>query len=337
MGLTAVFPLLLLIISACTPRTQAIAPSLPTQAAVATIPATATVTPLPLPTPTLRATVTALPSPTDTATPMPTATTTPSPTPTAVPISQQINGVHVDEFINMPPAVQAHVREIYALGQEMGRDPQAFSKLGDSSMASPNYLVRIGQYDFDLGEYAFLQESIDKYQISLRRMGPSVIVGLHATSVFSPDLLNPAMCDREQDENMLDCEFRLHNPSIIIIALGTNDEHELYQERMGKIIEYSMERGIVPVLVTKADRYEGEDNRNNISIRHLAEQYEVPLLDFDLLADTLPNRGLGHDNVHLTEYAYYEYNLPEAFESGYSILNLSTMMMLDALQQVLQE
>lgn len=244
--------------------------------------------------------------------------------------------MHIDDFVILPPAVQAHVREIYALGQELGRNPQAFSKLGDSSMASPNYLVRMGQYDFDLGDYAFLQETIDKYQISLRRLGPTAIVGLHATSVFSPDLLNPAMCDMVEDSNMLDCAFRLHNPSIMIIALGTNDEHELFQDRLGKIIEYSTERGVIPVLVTKADRHEGEDNRNNISIRAIAAQYAVPLLDFDLLAGTLPNRGLGHDNVHLTEYAYYEYTSVEAFESGYAVLNLSTMMMIDALQAIIQ-
>jgi len=164
-----------------------------------------------------------------------------------------------------------------------------------------------------------------------------LIVGLHATSVFSPDLLNPEMCDVEQDDNMLDCEFRLHNPSMILIGLGTNDEHELFQDRMGKIVEYSMEQGVIPVLITKADRHEGEDNRNNISIRQIAAQYEVPLIDFDKLADTLPNRGLGHDNVHLTEYAYYKYSEPEAFDSGYSILNLSTIMMLDALRDTLQE
>lgn len=336
-ALTAVFPLILLLISACTPRTQAISSPLPTIAIIATIPATATATASPAPSPTLRATATPLPSPTATATPLPTATSSPSPTPTAIPIGEQINGVHIDDFAVLPPAVQTHVREIYALGQEEWRNPQAFSKLGDSSMASPNYLVRMGQYDFDLGDYAFLQETIDKYQISLRRLGATSIVGLHATSVFSSDLLNPAMCDVEEDGNMLDCEFRLHNPSIMIIALGTNDEHELFEERLGKIVAYSVERGIIPVLVTKADRYEGEDNRNNISIRAIAAQHQVPLLDFDLLADTLPNRGLGHDDVHLTEYAYYEYTSAEAFESGYSILNLSTMMMIDALEGIIQE
>ncbi len=235
----------------------------------------------------------------------------------------------------MPPNVQAHVLEIYALGQEMGRYPHMFSKLGDSTLASPNFLVRIGQYPFDLGDYAALQETIAYYQISFRRLGPSLVVGLHATSVFSPDLINTTMCDLAIDENMLDCEFRLQNPSILLIALGTNDEHELFHKRMEGIVTYAMERGIVPVLITKADRHEGEDNRNNISIRRIAAEYEIPLLDFDRLADTLPERGLGHDHVHLTEYEFYEYTSPEAFQYGYAILNLSTIIMLDELQQLL--
>jgi hypothetical protein len=105
---------------------------------------------------------------------------------------------------------------------------------------------------------------------------------------------------------------------------------------MEKIVNYTMERGIIPVLITKADRFEGEDNRNNNSLRRIAAKYQLPLVDFDLLANTLPDRGLGHDGIHLSWYGPFEYTSPEPFERGYPMLNLATIMMLDKIHQAIE-
>ncbi|MFO7678804.1 MAG: hypothetical protein R6X34_02030 [Chloroflexota bacterium] len=337
LGITAVLTLLILT-TACAPVTQevsaAIHPTLetlPTIAEIAVVPPTATPAPTKTPTPS------ATPSPTATNTPTSTPSPTATPSPTPIPPGELVNGLHVDEFVILPPDVQAHVREIYALGQEMERRPNAFSKLGDSGAASPDFLVRFDQRTFDLAQYAALQETIDFYDKSFQRFGPTLKNGLHATSVFAPDLMNPELCTDPTDYNMLDCEFRLHNPSILLIALGTNDQSNQFHVRMEKIVNYTLERGVIPVLITKSDRFEGADNRNNVSIRQIAAQYRLPLVDFDRLADTLPNHGLGHDNVHLTWYGPFEYASPEPFERGYPMLNLATIMMLDALRETVQE
>jgi hypothetical protein len=248
-----------------------------------------------------------------------------------------INGMHKDEFIILPPEVQAHILEIYAQGQDMDRRPNAFSKLGDSGSASPDFLVRFDQRPFDLAQYTYLQGTIDYYDKSFQHFGATVKNGLHATAVFAPKLLNLDICDPEFDTDMLDCEFRLYNPSILLIALGTNDQSDQFEPRMEKIVNYVMERGIIPVLITKADRFEGEDNRNNISIRRIAAKYQLPLIDFDHLADTLPEHGLGHDGVHLSWYGPYEYTSEEPFQRGYPMLNLATIMMLDKLRKTIQE
>ena len=248
-----------------------------------------------------------------------------------------MNGLHVDEFIILPPEVQEHILEIYALGQEMEHRPNAFSKLGDSGAASPDFLVRFDQRTFDLAQYDYLQETIDYYDKSFQHSGAALIIGLHATSIFAPELMDEETCDPEQDTNILDCEFRTFNPSILIIAIGTNDQSDQFHARMEKIVNYTMERGVIPVLITKADRFEGEDNRNNISIRQIAAKYQLPLVDFDRLAGTLPEHGLDHDGVHLTWYGPFEYTNAEPFERGYPMLNLSTIMMLDALRETIQE
>lgn len=274
-----------------------------------------------------------------TSTPMPTSQPTRQPinTPpaTLVPPGEQINGLNKETFIILPTAVRNNIRAIYAAGQNLGRRPQAFSKLGDSGAATADFLMRFDQRTFDLGDYAYLQPTIDYYKGSWVHFGAALHVGLHATAVFLPDLVTEELC--LPTEHMLACEFRLHNPSILLIALGTNDESDQFDDRLEKIVAYASENGVIPVLITKADRHEGEDNRNNNDLRRIAAQYNVPLLDFDQLAATLPNRGLGADNVHLTHYAPFEYTSPEAFQYGYSVFNLATIMMLDEIRAALTQ
>ena len=336
-GITAVLTLLFL--TACNSATQqvsaAIKPTvapLATQAEIATIPPTETATSTIAPTATPTNTPTTTPTVTHTNTP--TATATPSPT--AIPPGELVNGLHKDEFVILPPDVQAHILEIYALGQEKERRPNAFSKLGDSGAASPDFLVRFDQRTYDLAQYAYLQETIDYYDKSFQRFGPTLKNGLHATAVFAPDLMNLEICDPEFDTDILDCESRLHNPSILLIALGTNDQSDQFEPRMEKIVNYVMGRGVIPVLITKADRFEGEDNRNNISVRRLAEKYQLPLVDFDILAETIPNRGMQEEDVHLTWYGPFEYTSEEPFQRGYPMLNLATIMMLDKIHNTIQ-
>ena len=331
--LTAV-PLLLFLLTGCLGSTSQAA-TLPTLRPTAVLP------PSPPPTETLAPTTTASPVPTSTptvpptATPSPAPTSTPWPTPTAtaVPPGEQINGLTKDTFIILPMVVENNIRDIYAAGQALGRDPQAFSKLGDSGMATPDFLMRFDQRVFDLGDYAYLQPTLDYYKGSFMHYGAALHIGLHATAVFLTDLVTEEMCD--DYEPMLTCEFRLHDPSILLIGLGTNDESNEFDDRMEKIVAYTIDNGVIPVLVTKADRHEGEDNRNNNDVRRIAQKYHVPLLDFDVLAATLPDRGLGADGIHLTHYGPFEYTSPEAFERGYSVYNLATLMMLDEIRRVL--
>lgn len=274
------------------------------------------------------------PVPTMTFTPLPTDTPEPTgPTPTPI----VLNEVSTEDVIILSEETVDHIREIYALGQELGRDPNAFSRLGASIVATHHFLGRWDTGPYDLGPYAHLQTVIDQYQGSYSRVGNAALRGLTALAVFNPTWANEEDC--LPNENVVDCEFRLHNPSILLIALGTNDKWDTvgFEKNMRRLVEYAIDQGVIPVLVTKADRFEGEDNRNNEIIRQIAADYQVPLLDFDLLAETLPGRGMGDDGVHLTIFDYYDYNMELAFVSGYGLYNLTTLIMLDKIwQQVSQ-
>jgi hypothetical protein len=54
------------------------------------------------------------------------------------------------------------------------------------------------------------------------------------------------------------------------------------------------------------------------------------LWDFALVAETLPNNGLGNDNIHMTIFYQNDYTLSEALQRGHGLHNLTALMMLDA-------
>ncbi|MGD8586192.1 MAG: hypothetical protein PVJ75_12655 [Chloroflexota bacterium] len=286
-----------------------------------------TATPAPSATPTATLEPTFTPEPT--ATPQPTAT--PAPT---VPSPDFVNGVPVDQIIVLPDEVVENVRRIYAQGRARGRDPHAFSKLGDSLIATPSFLAMFETNPFNLGPYDYLAPVLDYYSGSFERYGVALRPGLHAWGVFDPLWANKDWC--QANENLLDCEIRLNNPSVMLVLLGTNDVGypEGFDFNMRKIVQHIIDAGIIPVIVTKADRFEGPDNTNNNILRTIAADMQVPLWDYDLVAETLPNRGLQEDGVHLTVFPENDYTMPEAYQHGHGVHNLTALMMLDAIRQI---
>lgn len=272
-------------------------------------------------------------APTDT--PAPTATLTPpgtlSPASFALPLT--LNELPLQSILVLPKEVADHVQEIYLLGREMGRDPRAFSKLGDSIIESPHFLIRFDSGPYNLGPYSYLQKVIDTYKGSFGRDSLAVRQGLHSWSIFDPMWALKPTC--LQGENLLACEIRDHNPSILLIQMGTNDVGipDAFERNIRQAVEYAADNGVVPVLYTKADRHEGGDFNNPI-IRRIAEEEQIPLLDFDRIAATLPFRGLDQDGVHLKVFFAHDYTLPEAMERGHAVQNLVTLMMLARLIEV---
>jgi len=260
------------------------------------------------------------------------------PTPT-MPYPFTLNGVPIEQIIVIDEDTKTTIRAIYAIGQDLGRNPFAFSKLGDSTIENPHFLARFddalaGDVTYNLGEYAYLESVIKNYAGSFNRQSEAVLRGLHAWSVFDP-LWASANCER--GEGVLACEIRVHNPSIIFIRLGTNDigVPEGFEADMRQIVEYCLSQGVIPILGTKADVRDGNPSPNNEAIRRIADEYNVPLWDFEQLAKTLPNRGLDVDNHHLTTFYAHDWTSAIAWTRGHAAHNLSALMMLDTVWRVL--
>jgi hypothetical protein len=245
-----------------------------------------------------------------------------------------INGIASDVFAPLPTDTINNLRMIYERGRQLGRDPNAFSKLGDSTIENPHFLTRFDDGPYDLGTYEHLQPIIDHYHGSFSRQGMAVRRGLHTWSVFDPLWADGSRCTA--GETVFSCEVRLHNPSIMFIRLGSNDVGvpDSFDRNMRRLIEVCIENGIIPIIGTKADRREGASNQNNEMLRQIAVDYHVPLWDFDLVAGTLPGRGLGNDGVHLTTFYSHDYTQPEALRRGYGLQNLSALIALDQIWRV---
>ncbi|HRQ40744.1 MAG TPA: hypothetical protein PLD25_22740 [Chloroflexota bacterium] len=332
----------LILAAASTPTAAAMA-ALPaaattaTATATATTPDTSTSTPAtPTPTPTL--TLTPSPPHLLTPTPAPLLAPSPSPSPGPSPIPTLVNGLILEDFLIMDEDTRQNVRAIYLQGQVLGRNPHAFSKLGDSGAMTGYYLTRFDYPPhYNLGEYAYLQPIITHYRKSFQRYGVAVVIGISSWHVLDPARNNPAWCAPE--EHMLACEIRLHNPSILLIRLGTNDQSsaDVLQRNLRRIVTFAIEKGVIPVLATKADRFEVEYDANNAAIRELAAEMHIPLWDFDRVADTLPNHGLLPDQVHLSHSDRNDYTDPETFTKGYPMNDLTALFVLQEILKVIHD
>jgi hypothetical protein len=233
----------------------------------------------------------------------------------------------------IPAGVSERAREIYKTGITKGNNPQAFSKIGDCESITEWFLADFdkGTKYYTLGSYEDLQKTIDDYQGSFGRLGPAAKPGFTAASVMSVYWRDPSVCDK--NEAPLACEYRIHKPSIAIILLGTNDisRPENFEKNMRKVLDFSIQQGVLPVLTTKADNLEG-DNRINAEIVKLAAEYQIPLWNFWKAVQPLPAHGLQEDKNHLT-YGPNTFDDADVMQKAWPVRNLTALQLLTMLDK----
>lgn len=257
-----------------------------------------------------------------------------NPSPSAQTSSQNIPS----DWMQLPviPEISQNAIQIYQHGLELGNRPNAFSKVGDCG-STPSWFL--GDFDrgsrfYNLGKYTYLKKAIDYYHGSFDRTSLAALAGFNTSSVLTPLWSNKNYCG--MDESPLECEYRIQRPVIALITLGANDVFHMdsFESQMRKIIEISIQHGIIPVLATKPDNVEG-DHRINQIIAALAKEYDIPLWNYWLAVQPLPNHGLQEDGVHIT-FASNDFSNPLNLEAGWPIRNLTALQVLDALYNKLQ-
>ncbi len=233
---------------------------------------------------------------------VPTLTPGPSPTPE--------NSLTAKGWGQAPiiPTISTRAKEIYQRGLMMGNDPRHFSVAGDCQSVPQVFL---GIFDSDRyrlsDEDQALQDTIKNFQGQFSRDGVAVRQGFGITSILDPTWSEPKLC--QPNEMPLECEFRVNKPSILFINMGTNWKNasaEAYEKYLRKVVDYSIDHGVLPILSSKIDNIEGDHSINAVTA-NTAHDYDLPYWNLWLAADGLPNHGLDSDrgDIYFSVAAQY--------------------------------
>ncbi|NDJ75102.1 MAG: hypothetical protein GYB65_02495 [Chloroflexi bacterium] len=244
------------------------------------------------------------------------------------------------EAVPVVPSISSTVYSIYARGQELGNNANVFAKVGECNTMSHAFLVPFGTGQYDLGQYAYLQRTIDFFTTeSFTADSRAAAAGFTCSTVVDAAWSSPGC---PGGLSPLECELDRLKPSVVIVMLGTHDVFFLtpqqYEQNMRTIIQTSIDRGVIPVLTTfptwPGDYPERAQNRINFNtiLVNLSREYGIPLINFWLAGQSVDHAGVGEDFVHLTERGdnWTSFNGDE-YVYGFTMWNLVTLQTLDAL------
>jgi hypothetical protein len=180
-----------------------------------------------------------------------------------------------------------------------------------------------GDVAFD-DQYRYLYETLNYFSGSFSRQGPTVKKGTTMAAVLWEGWIDAEEKSCLYGESPLECELRVHNPSIVLINLGTHweERNHIY---LTKMIDSLIAEGVLPILSTKADNREG-DERLNLELVTAAYEYDLPLWNFWRAAQPLPHGGLDptRDDVYLSD-------------EGLELHRFSALMALDTVRKTVSE
>lgn len=239
------------------------------------------------------------------------------------------------------PAISDAMIDVWWLGQALGNNPNAITKIGDSLSAQHEYLEPMANPARALNAYRYLAPTIDRFGPSAGVDSVAAEVGMGSFTMFDPMWADPARgC--QPGEGPLACEYRIKQPSIAFIMFGPNDVRaisaDVFAQEMERIVVASLDSGIIPVVSTFAvhpsDPFLPQALLFNRRLIELTTRYQVPLINLWAATRVLPNYGLDTDNIHLTmsgnDQLYYDAG-NDAF-SGVALHNLLSIATLHAIE-----
>jgi hypothetical protein len=208
------------------------------------------------------------------------------------------------------PTLSPAMIEIYQTGIDLGNRPEAFSKVGDCQIIPEVFLGFYDDIYYALPEEQnHLQEALDYFSGSFAREGMALKGGFVFPTVFSPLRADSSVCD--PGETPFECELRVHQPAFVLISMEFRYEGrtaEIHEKYLRQSVEYALSRGMVPILATKADNFEG-DHSLNLMTAKIAYEYDLPLWNYWRAVQHLPDHGIDWERdsygFHVTTAAWY--------------------------------
>ncbi|MEP7285386.1 MAG: SGNH/GDSL hydrolase family protein [Chloroflexota bacterium] len=270
--------------------------------------------------------------------PMPTLTPTFTLTPAADHLESQLQAIPV--LSDISPTM----RDLYLKGQKLGDHGNVFAKVGDCNTESDSFMRPLDNGTYRLGPYSPLQKTVSFFKGSFARESIAGQIGFNVITVQDSLWANPKYCGA--NESPLNCEYRLLHPSIAVVMFGANDvlflTPKLYESHLRQIVEQSLNQGIIPVLTTFTwHDYDTQASAKvmefNLIIARLAQEYQIPLINFWLASQYLPEHGINRDNAHLSFAGDGLQFTGDETRWGHSLRSLLTLQMLDKLRTALGE
>ncbi|GAB4517483.1 MAG: hypothetical protein OHK0046_24110 [Anaerolineae bacterium] len=239
------------------------------------------------------------------------------------------------------PTISDAMREVYARGQANGMHSNVVTKVGDSNSAARPYLPPSFEVAYQLGIYTYLYPAVEHFGDSFRTGSIAAKVGLNGFSVFDPAWTNSDECSANQYPLM--CEYRVTRPTVALILFGPNDVRvlntEQFQQQMSRIVEETLELGVIPVLSTFSTNPESANYfqaiRFNLILLDVAAQYNVPIINMWAAARTLPRYGLVQDGAHLSATGRSVSLRGQESRYGISLQNLVVLATLERIRQAI--
>lgn len=263
-----------------------------------------------------------------------------------IPVLSGNEAALAEQLSNIPivPNISGNAVAIYQRSIEQGRNPQHFIQIGDSNSASQAYLGLIGQGNYTLGSYGYLQGTIDYFVgggiNSFSQKQQTAQSGNLTTTIIDPIFADPRYCPGTAP---LDCELNRTSPSIAIIYLGAADrqtiDHDTYYNALRTIVERSIANNVLPILTlmpTKPhpQRTELKGMEFNMIMLEIGRQYDIPVINMWAAVRGLPENGMENDLLHFTYSgsAFLNFAGGEG-QWGYTRWNLEVLKTLQALRQ----
>ncbi len=227
-------------------------------------------------------------------------------------------------------------RAIFQAGRAAGRDPNVVAKVGDCSTEHWFFLSPFAWGKYNLGPYTSMQDVINHFGDSLAYNSEAANNGYNVNSVMNPDYANPGVC--QPGESPMDCEYRIHNPSVAVIMFGTSDllvmsayEFDFY---LRDIVRLTIEQNIVPILSTFPSNLGFWNHTvlyNQIVVK-IAMDNDIPLINLWAALEEIPHHGVEDDGFHLDTPPDDNscFFTGDYLSNGYNVRNLVTMQTLDA-------
>ena len=265
----------------------------------------------------------------------------------AIPRVEQLEGRELPAapFQTLPvmntsdPGLIDHLRAVYALGRDLGRDTGSMMKAGDSNSTSYSDGVRaltpflnpLGLPDYQPASsnlavaYPQLIDAWVEYRDSFARVSTAAYPGWQSADVRAA----------------VAGEVARSNASVALVMVGTNDvgtgvPPELFRENITAVVRTLLRLGVVPVLSTIPDfnyaggRFAAGVAAINQIIADIASSYRVPLWNLWHATTSLAADGLDGFGVHLSVSpngagSFY----PADLFFGQNVRNLQALTILD--------